>query len=121
MLSDPQTITIGSSPGAVTVPRVSTGTGKSTYANSDGSVELILSSLYGKRNRRTCRVNYSKVSSDVFVPATNVSLSASCYVVFDAPAVGFTVTELKDMFAGLSGLMSASTYSVTTKLLGGES
>lgn len=121
MLSDPLSITIGSDPGTVSLPRVSSGDGRSKYQNSDGTVELLASSSYGKRTRRVIRVNMKKVSSDPFIPANNIPLSASVYVVFDAPATGFTPQELLDMESGLVDLMSASSDSVTLKLLGGES
>jgi hypothetical protein len=63
----------------------------------------------------------TKIATDVFLPDTNKQVSASVFLVIDQPVVGFTAAELKDMVSGLLGLLSASTYSVTTKLLGGES
>jgi hypothetical protein len=121
MLSDPLSVTIGSDPGAVSVPRVSTGNGTSRYQSADGLVTLTLSSSYGKRTRRVARVDRTKVSSDVFIPANNVQLSASVYVVFDHPVQGFTSAEMVDMMAGLFGLLTASTNADAVKLLGGES
>lgn len=121
MLADPQTVTIGSSPGTVSLPRVSTGSGNSEYSSADGTIDLRASSTYGRRTRRLVRLDIEKVSSDVFLPATNVSLSASVYVVFDHPKVGFTVTELKDLYLGLTGQLTASSNAVLLKVLGGES
>jgi len=67
------------------------------------------------------RVNFEKVSADVFRPDTNVSLSMSCFVVWDVPVIGFSATEQLDVYKGLTGQLSASTYAVATKVLGGES
>lgn len=120
-LSDPQSITIGSTPGTVSLPRVNTAGDRSVYRSSDSSIELIPSTIYGRRVRRSVRVNFEKVSADVFRPDTNVSLSMSCFVVWDVPVIGFSATEQLDVYKGLTGQLSASTYAVATKVLGGES
>jgi len=45
----------------------------------------------------------------------------SAYVVIDRPESGFTVGEAQKLVEGLVGLLSASTYSLTGKVLGSES
>jgi hypothetical protein len=42
-------------------------------------------------------------------------------MVFDIPVLGYTATEAKAIYSGLKTLYTASSDSVITKLLGGES
>jgi hypothetical protein len=67
------------------------------------------------------RVDHKKVSADVFLPATNVAKSMSCYLVFDLPADGYTNAEAKAIFDGFRTQFGASSDALITKLLGGES
>lgn len=118
-LTDPQTITINAVP--FTLPRVTTGDGTATYRDATGLVELVLASTYGKRIRHVFRLNHSKITADPFLPAQNVKVSTSQYMVFDVPIAGYTNTEIIQQFAGLNALVTASGSAVVTKLLGGES
>lgn len=116
-LTDPQSITIGAS--TISLPRINSGSNSSTYSSNDGNVQLVVSNAYGRRCRRVARVDHRKVAVDPLT-SNNVEVSTSVYVVFDAPKTGYTTAELKDIYAGLNSLLSASTYAVTTKILGGE-
>jgi hypothetical protein len=118
-LSDPQSITISGS--AISLPRVSTGVGTSTYLSSDGLVDLTLSHAYGRRTRRVIRVDHSKITADPFIPAQNTKVSMSNYMVFDLPVAGYTNAEAKAVYAGFKALFTASSDAVIDKLLGGES
>lgn len=122
-LADPQSITIA---GVTTsLPRVSTGDGRSTYQSGDGLIHMTLSSNYGKRTRRVARVDVTKISADPFIPSTNVELGSSVYVVWDTPKVGFTSTELLNIWNGLQVNLDATVggvdFKVAKQLLGGES
>jgi hypothetical protein len=117
--TDPQSIDIGA--GAVSLPRTSVGQDNSVYTSADGLLQLKASSTYGKRNRRTLRIDVTKVTSDPFIPAQNVKVSMSYYVVIDAPPVGFTATEQLNIYKGLKALQLASSDALMSKLLGGES
>jgi len=121
--SDPQSVTFAAPlpVGAISLPRISVGTNASTYKSADGLVQLTASSQYGKRNRRLLRLDYSKISADVFQPDINVQKSSSVYLVVDGPAVGFTNAELLEVYRGLKGAMTASTDLLISKLIGGES
>jgi hypothetical protein len=88
MLADPNSVTINAV--AQSLPAVSRGVNTSTYRKDDGTVELVVSHLYGKRNRRTARLNFNKISSDPLVPAQNSKFSMSAYLVIDTPIAGFT-------------------------------
>ena len=117
--SDPQSVTISGS--AISLPRVGSGLNSSKYSSSDGAVDLSISHAYGRRTRRVLRLDHSKYASDVFIPSQNAEVSMSCYMVFDVPKVGYSPTEAQAIYAGLKGLMTASSDAAITKLLGGES
>lgn len=118
--ADPQSITIS---GVTTsLPRTSSGDGKSEYTSNDGLITLLASSNYGRRTRRTLRVNHSKIAADPLLSGVNKSYSMSAYFVIDAPPlVGYTTAEQLAVVTGLVTAMSATSYALTTKLLGGES
>lgn len=117
--TDPQSITISGVP--ISLPRVSSRENASDYLSSDGLVKLVASSAYGRRTRRTLRVDHSKISADVFIPSQNVRQSMSCYIVFDTPASGYTNAEQKAVYDGFKTLITASSDALIVKLLGGES
>lgn len=117
--TDPESIDIGA--GTVSLPRVSVGKNESIYSSGDGSIVLKASSQYGKRTRRTIRLDLIKTTTDPYIPAQNVKVSASMYIVFDLPPAGYTPKEMEEAFEGYSTLLNASSAVLITKLLGGES
>lgn len=117
--SDPQSITINAV--ANTLPRTSNNGATSVYSSADGNVKLTISSAYGKRNRRTARVDFRKTAADPLFPAQNAPYSMSTYIVMDTPVVGFSVTEQKQIVDALTAYLTASTGANVTKILGGES
>lgn len=117
--ADPQSIKIN---GVTTsLPRVSTGKNESTYESNDGLISLEASSQYGSRTRRVIRANISKITADPYIPAQNVKVSTSCYLVFDIPPAGYTVEEEKKLYEGFVEALAASSAKLITSLLGGES
>jgi len=117
--SDPQSITVN----AVTspLPRTNVQNNKSEYTSADGLVRLTASHAYGRRTRRVLRIDHSKISADPFLPAQNVKVSMSNYLVFDVPVVGYSVTEAKQVYDGFKALFTGSTDALITKILAGES
>jgi hypothetical protein len=118
--ADPQSITIS----AVTtpLPRVSTGPGGSAdYQSADGLIHESASNSYGKRIRRVLRVDHSKITADPFIPAQNVKVGMSHYLVFDVPVAGYTNAEALAIYTGFKTQYSASSDLLITKLLAGES
>jgi hypothetical protein len=118
-LTDPQSIKIGAS--TISLPRVETGKNESSYLSADGRTRLTLSSQYGKRTRRVVRVDVSKITTDPFIPANNVEVGMSNYLVFDLPPAGYNATEAKEVYSGLIEALQASSAKIITQLLGGES
>jgi hypothetical protein len=120
-LADPQSIKISGETSSL--PRVSTGTFESTYESADGLITLKLSTLESNkgRKRQTVRVDVSKITEDPFVPAQNVEVSMSTYVVFDRPPAGFTNADAKAVWDGFIEALQASSSKIITQLLGSES
>jgi len=107
----------------VEAPRVSTGDFKSIYETSDGNNVLTISTQESNKNRKRhlVRIDVSKLTTDIYEESKKQQVTASAYLVVDRPVAGFTVGEMKKLVEGLVGLLSASTYSLTEKVLGGQS
>ena len=107
----------------VTAPRVSSGDFKSVYETSDGLNKLTLSTTESNSNRKRhlVRIDVEKLATNIYEESKKQAVSASCYLVIDRPINGYSVAEMKKLVEGLVGLLSASTYSLTEKVLGGES
>jgi hypothetical protein len=120
-LSDPQSITIGAD--TISLPKTGSGVDSGVYTSQDGRTRLSVNHTYSKskRARRVFKVEHSKVAADPFQTTLNAEYGTTMYLVIDVPSVGFTVTEELDALKGLIGILSASTYAVATKVLGGES
>nr|QDH88637.1 MAG: hypothetical protein H4Bulk461090_000003 [Leviviridae sp.] len=107
----------------VTAPRVSSGDFKSIYETSDGLNVLSISTQESNstRKRHLVRIDVNKLATNPYEETKKQNISMSVYLVVDRPVAGFTVAEAKKLVEGLVGLLSASSYSVTEKVIGGES
>jgi len=103
--------------------RVSTGNFNSTYATSDGNNVATVSTQESSSNRKRhlVRIDSSKLTTDIYEESKKQAVSMSAYLVIDRPVAGFTVTEAKKLVEGLVGLLSASSFSVTEKVISGQS
>jgi hypothetical protein len=119
MLADPQSVTINAV--ANSLPAISRGVNTSTYQKDDGNVVLAISHSYGKRTRRSIRLDHSKVAADPLISSQNIKYSMSAYLVIDVPPTGYTVTEAKQIVDGLLAYLTASSGAKVTSVLGGES
>lgn len=119
MFADPQSVTIAPA-SALSLPRISTSPNAGRFASADNSVTELVSHAYGRRTRRTIRINHSKVAPDPLFPAQNTPYSMSFYMVTDVPVVGYTVAEQKAVIDGFLAQLQASTGLLITKYLGGE-
>lgn len=117
-LADPQSVTVNGS--AQTLPRTSVGPNASTYTTADGTVQLSVSSTYGKRIRHTVRVTSNKIAADPLVSGVNLRVSASAYLVWDGPQAGFSAAEQKELVLAVATWLSANTGANATKFVGGE-
>jgi hypothetical protein len=117
--ADPQSVTINAV--ANSLPRTSTQGTQGVFTKDDGTRKLTVSHQYGKRTRRTIRLDDYKIAADPLTPAANVKNSMSAYLVVDLPAQGgYTVAEAKQIVDGLVGYLAASFGAKITQLLGGE-
>lgn len=116
--ADPQSVTVNAV--AISLPRTSSGVNSGTFTSSDGATRLSVSHAYGKRTRRTIRLDSSKITSDPLLPTQNVKVSDSVYLVIDTPVAGFTNTEIKQHVDGFLAALTASSGAKITQLLGGE-
>jgi hypothetical protein len=107
----------------VTAPRVSSGDFKSVYSTSDGLNRLTLSTSESSSNRKRhlVRIDVEKLATNIYEESKKQAVSMSVYLVVDRPDNGYSVAEAKKLVEGLVGLLSASTYALTEKVLGGES
>lgn len=116
--ADPQSVTINAV--ANTLPRVSSGTNAGSFSKDDQTVQLTVSHAYGKRTRRTIRLDHSKVAADPFTSGVNQKYSMSAYIVVDVPVTGYTNAEAKQIVDGLTSYLTATSGARVTQLLGGE-
>lgn len=120
-LADPQSVTIGTTPGTVSLPRTGQEMLQGVFQSADGNTKFSVSHQYGKRKRHLVRLDFQKVAPDPLISSTNVIYGTSAYVVVDVPLTGFTVAEQKDVVLALANYLIASTGANTVKVLGGES
>jgi hypothetical protein len=118
--ADPQSVTINAV--AQSMPRVSSGDNSGTFQKDDGTYRLKVSHQYGKRTRRTIRLDANKIAANPFDTSLNQQVSMSVYLVVDVPAngQGYTITETKQIVDGLTAYLTASSGAKVTQLLGGE-
>lgn len=82
-LSDPQSVTVGAQ--TTPLPRVSSGENTGSFQSNDGTIRMSVSHQYGKRNRRTIRLEHSKIAADPLISSTNIKHSMTTYLVVDVP------------------------------------
>lgn len=120
--ADPQSVNPGG--GAVSLPRISTGTNTATYQSADGLLIFTPAITYAKnsRVRRVARVDHSKLAADPLTPALNRLFSTSVYLVIDSPAqgVGYSATDVLNVATGLLGNLTATSNTNLIKLIAGE-
>lgn len=115
--SDPQSITISGA--ATSLPRTSSGIDSGAFMAPDGTLVVRVSHQYGKRSRRTARLEHSKIALDPLT-AANTKYSMTAYIVVDVPPVGYTVAEAQAVVLGLTKWLSDTSGANVAKLLGGE-
>lgn len=116
--SDPQTVTINAVP--ITLARTGSRADAGNFGSADANTKLLVSSAYGKRVRRTARIDSRKVAPDPLFPSQNAPYSMSTYIVVDVPLTGFTIAEQKQVIDAFLVWLSATSGANITKLLGGE-
>jgi hypothetical protein len=130
MFTEPLALTPGAAfdAGAVSLPRISQDGSVSIYqagpltVNSGSYLKITAAHQYGRRIRRSLRLDYGDNAGSTLISGTTAPRSMSCYLVFDVPTGGlFTAANQLALLNGLKGTWSASTDAVMTKFLNGES
>lgn len=119
--ADPQSVTIGTTPGTVSLPRTGQTIGSGQFTSADGTVVQTINHTYGNRTRRQYRLDYSKITTDPLQTGINIRVKQSAWLVIDTPPAGFSVTEQQDLIKALVNALSATSFAAVTKLVGGES
>jgi hypothetical protein len=116
--SDPQSVTVATV--AKSLPRISQNGGTAIYreATSD-PYQLRITQKEGKRANRLVKLSSKKVSSDPYLPSTNVDVLCHVTVILDAPPAGFTVQDQIDLLTAMADWLKAGTNA--SKLTSGES
>jgi len=118
--ADPQTITIAATP--YTLARVSVVDNSSRYQKDDGTAKLTASHRPGKtRTQSTLRFDFTKTAADPLLAGVNRTETVSFFLNEDAPNVGFSITERKDIAQAVMTAVNASSGALLVKWLGGES
>lgn len=117
MFTDPQSISVSGA--AKSMPRVSVGGNSAVYKTADGNLTYTISHAYGKRIRRTVRLDSRKVAADPLLDGVSRPYSMSAYIVVDHPDIGFTNAELEANTKALVDELAEA--GVLTKIFGGES
>lgn len=115
---DPQSVTIEAV--ASSLPRVSSGVNAGVFSKDDGTIRLSVSHSYGKRTRRTIRIDHAKIAADPLISAQNIKHTMSTYIVTDVPVTGYTVAQAKAIVDGLTLFLTANAGAAVTQLLGGQ-
>lgn len=119
MLADTQNISMN----AVVHPLTRTVTDRtSAVYTEDGPLKLTVSHAYGKRIRRSIRLDYSKVGADPLLAGVTNRYSMSTYLVVDVPLVGFTTAEVEQPIDSLAAYLGGGSGNANlVKILGGSS
>jgi hypothetical protein len=116
MFADPQTITVNSV--AKTLPAVSRAPDSSTYKMDTGDFSLTISKARtGSRKRFAVRVDARKIAPDPLAASNNVEYTSTCILSINAPFVGYTNAEMKDIALALTGWATSANL---LKVLGEE-
>lgn len=119
-LPDPITVTIAGV--ANTLPRVGSGESTGVWAKDDRTVVFKVSQQSSKvRNRRTSRMDSSKIAADPLLAGVNRESSMSTFFNFDDPIIGLSITEKKDHALAHIAALTANSNALLIKILGGES
>jgi hypothetical protein len=120
MFSDTQTVTVNAV--AKNLPRVGFGDRAGSFELEDSSNvtwKLSIAHILRNRNRRTVRLDISKIAADPFQADLSRPYSMSVYLVIDAPKTGFTAVEVSQNVQGLIDYLD--TPANLAKVIGGES
>jgi hypothetical protein len=119
MYADPLSVTVAGN--AKSLARTGSSMNAGEFQDSTGEFRLSVSHSYGKRTRRTIRLQQNVISADPLLPSVNTRNFAAAYLVVDHPVNGMAVADVKALADAIIAFLAASSGAKVTQLLGGES
>lgn len=106
MLTDPQVVTIDSTPHSL--PRVTSGDLRGVFQDATGEYKLTVSHQASKKRvRRMVRLDIKSIVADPLT-AENDYENLGIYLVIDEPEFGFADLEIADIVAGFQAWFNAA-------------
>jgi hypothetical protein len=101
MFADPQSITVNTV--AQSLPAVSRAPDASVYRKDNGDYSLSIQKQRTRNRRRyAIRVDARKIAPDPLASSNNVEYTSTVILSMNAPFVGYTNAEIKDLALALS-------------------
>lgn len=119
-LPDPLSITIDGT--ATSLPRIGNDAkGTTLYQSSDGKIrQKILQATTKSRKRSSIRIETTDLVTDALTGLTRWE-DLAVYIMMDRPASGIPNDRIIKVLTGLVASTSATSYSLASRVLGGES
>lgn len=116
--ADPQSVTVNAV--AQSLARTGSANGSGEFTKDDQTYKLVIQHSKKTRTRHVARLEFRKIAADPLVSANNVEYTGAVTLTVDAPNVGYSNTELKDIVIGLADWLKAGTNAATIKLIAFE-
>lgn len=115
-LPDPVSITISGTASALA--RTGSGINSGAFMSADGLMKLSVShQKSGKKTRSLIRLDKTKAVTDPVIPAQNIIVKNSPYLVIEHGDVGLTNAEIIADVVGFLNMLTASTNAILTKVV----
>lgn len=118
--SDPQTVTVATVAQTLNRTPVLDGNAQGSFVKDDQSYKLEVTQSKKGRTSHIVRLSARKIAADPLTSANNVEYQMSVTVSVNAPNVGYTATEQKDLIAAICAWLTASTNANAIKLVNFE-
>lgn len=118
--ADPQSLTVGSSPGAVSLPRTGSSESSGKFVTSDGKYSLLVRHTLGPRYRHNCQFRFDDIVSNPLVTGQSMPVYATADFTVNMPRNGLSTVQVTEFAAALATWLTANSNANLVKLLGGE-
>lgn len=118
--ADPQSVTVGGAAKSLAKTSIIDGNWAGVYLADDMAYRLDIAQAKTKRSRHVVKLTARKVAADPLAADRNLEYAMSVTLTVDAPLVGYTNSEQKDLVVALADWLKASTNANTVKLVNFE-
>lgn len=115
MFADPQTVTVNAV--AKSLAAVSRADGRSVYQTDDRAYIFEIARTYAQNRRFLVKLTATKTAADPLTTANNKVYQTSCWLAINAPLVGYSNQEVRDIARGLCDWV---TPAILLRVIGGE-